>query len=60
MGTESIWSFVIIAGPIVLALVIAFALIKNRGRSARDEAVSEAATRREYDELAADRQRRGE
>ena len=58
--SEGFWSFVIIAGPIILGLMIAFAWMKNRARSPRDEAATEAATRRAYDERAEDRHRRGE
>ena len=58
--TEGFWGFAIIGGPLILALVIAFALLRNKKRTPQEEARTEAATRREYDELAADRRRHGE
>ena len=58
--SEGFWSFVIIAGPIILALAIAFSWARNRARTPREEAQTEAATRRAYDERAAERHRRGE
>jgi flagellar biosynthesis/type III secretory pathway M-ring protein FliF/YscJ len=59
MGTESIWSIVVIAGPIILGLVLAWALMKNR-RTPRQEAATEAATRQRYDEAAEERHRSGD
>jgi uncharacterized protein YpmB len=58
--TEGFWGFVIIAGPLVLALVMAFALLRNRKRTPRQEARTEAATRAGYEDATADRHRRGE
>ena len=51
------WSLLTIVGPILLLIVIAWALLRNRqSRNRTDE--SEAATRRLYDEE--DREHRGE
>lgn len=44
---DSLWSFLIIAGPIVLLGALAFAMLRNR-RTPREEAKTEAATRDLY------------
>ena len=43
------WTLLTIVGPIVLLLVIAWAVLRNR-RSRASDAESEAATRRVYEE----------
>jgi hypothetical protein len=43
------WALLNIVGPLVLLLVIAWAVLRNR-RSKRDDVDSEAATRRLYEE----------
>lgn len=50
---DSLWSFLIIAGPIVLMAALAFAMLRNR-RTPRQEAKTEAATRELYRQEAAD------
>ena len=51
------WALLNIVGPLVLLLVIAWALLRNR-RSRRTDAESEVATRRLYEEE--ERAHRGE
>ena len=43
------WSLLTIVGPILLVLVIAWAVMRNRA-SGRDDAANDAATRRVYEE----------
>jgi hypothetical protein len=43
------WSLLTIVGPLLLLLVIAWAVLRNR-KSSRDPVDSEAATRRVYEE----------
>jgi hypothetical protein len=56
MDMELLWGFVVIGGPIILGLVIAWATLNNR-RSAKDEARTEAATRQMYEQQNADDKR---
>ncbi|MHA6718283.1 hypothetical protein ACX40Y_02410 [Sphingomonas sp. RS6] len=60
MDFSTIQGLMVVIGPIVLALVLAWAVIRNK-RSRRDMGRTEDATRRNYDAHdAADRQRRDE
>ncbi len=52
-----IWSILVIVAPIVLAIVLAWALLHNRS-SRREEQHTEEATRRMYDEQGAEDERR--
>ncbi|WP_315760661.1 hypothetical protein [Sphingomonas sp. Y38-1Y] len=47
---SGIWGVMVIVGPIVLAAVIAWAMLRNRGASKHDIERTEAATHRMYDE----------
>jgi hypothetical protein len=47
MMGDSLWSLVVIAGPIVLVAALLFAIVRNR-RTAREEAHTEQATRELY------------
>ena len=40
-----LWSVMTVVGPILLGLVLLYALLRNRQRSARQRAVTEQATR---------------
>lgn len=44
------WTLVVIVGPILLGLALIFAMIRNRRRTPRDEARTEEATHRLYEE----------
>ena len=55
-----IWSILVIVGPIVLLIVLAWALLHNRS-SQREKRYTEEATRRMYDKQGAeDRMREGD
>lgn len=47
---NGIWGAVIVIGPLVLALVIAWAMFRNRGATRHDLERTEAATRALYDQ----------
>ncbi|PCD03736.1 hypothetical protein COC42_05130 [Sphingomonas spermidinifaciens] len=47
---SGIWGVVVIVGPIILAGIIAWAMLRNRGASRHEVERTEAATRRLYDE----------
>ncbi|MBW4330658.1 hypothetical protein KY084_07175 [Stakelama sp. CBK3Z-3] len=49
MDLGSLWGVLTVVGPILLAAVIIWAILNNRG-SAREKSHTEAATRRMYDE----------
>ena len=49
MDLGSLWGVLTVVGPILLAAIIIWAILNNR-RSPSDEAHTEAATRRMYDE----------
>ena len=51
MDLSSLQGVMVVIGPIVLAVAIAWAVLRNRG-SRRDIARTEEATRRNYDEQA--------
>lgn len=53
MAGDGLWSFVVIAGPIILVAALLFAIMRNR-RSHRDEARTEEATRALYKEQSAE------
>lgn len=53
-----LWSIVTIVGPIVLALVLLYALLRNRRHSSRAEIErTEQATRRLHEEIAREEKR---
>lgn len=39
------WGFVVVGGPIILAIVLAWAALSNRGRRTRDKAAAEQGAR---------------
>ena len=41
---EPIWTWVVIGGPILLALAFAYGMFRNKGRDRRMDAVTEQAT----------------
>jgi hypothetical protein len=47
---NGIWGAVVVIGPIALALVIAWAMFRNRGATKHEIERTEAATRAMYDE----------
>lgn len=47
---NGIWGAVVVIGPIVLALVIAWAMFRNRAATKHDLERTEAATRAMYDQ----------
>ncbi len=47
---NGIWGAVVVIGPIVLALVIAWAMFRNRAATKHDIEQTEAATRAMYDQ----------
>ncbi len=49
MVGDGLWSFVVIAGPIILGLALLYAVLRNR-RSRADEARTEQATHDLYRE----------
>ncbi|MHC9419138.1 hypothetical protein ACYZX9_11150 [Sphingomonas citri] len=53
MAGDGVWSFVVIAGPIILVAALLFAILRNR-RSRHDEARTEEATRALYKEQSAE------
>jgi Na+/H+ antiporter NhaC len=55
---ESLQGMMVIVGPIILAIAIAWALLHNR-TSRRDEARTEQATRERYDQQSREDDRRG-
>jgi hypothetical membrane protein len=44
------WAFVAAGGIVILGFIIAYAELRNRKRTARERAVTEAATHRLYEE----------
>ncbi len=57
MFGDGLWSFVVIAGPIVLVVALLFAMLRNR-RTPRQEAQTEQATRELYKQQLEDDRRR--
>ncbi|WP_022684679.1 hypothetical protein [Sphingomonas phyllosphaerae] len=57
MFGDGLWSFVVIAGPIVLVVALLFAMLRNR-RTPRQEAQTEQATRELYKQQSEDDRRR--
>ncbi|MEH3045939.1 hypothetical protein [Sphingomonas adhaesiva] len=53
MVGDGLWSFVVIAGPIILALALLYAILRNR-RSRGEEARTEQATHDLYRETSAE------
>jgi hypothetical protein len=53
MAGDGLWSFVVIAGPIILVAALLFAILRNR-RSRHEEARTEDATRTLYKEQSAE------
>lgn len=49
MDMELLWAFVVIGGPVILGIAIAWGVLTSR-RSAKAEARTEKATRKMYDE----------
>lgn len=45
---EGIWSFAVIAGPIALAVALAYGIARGRRRSSAEKAQTERATRENY------------
>lgn len=43
------WAFVALGGIIILGIFIAYGMMRNKGRTPRERAVTEAATRDLYD-----------
>ncbi len=54
MFGDGLWSFVVIAGPIILVAALLFAILRNRGRTPREEARTEQATRELYKQQSAE------
>ena len=54
MAGDGLWSFVVIAGPIILVAALLFAMLRNRKRSPREEAHTEQATRELYKQQSAE------
>ncbi|MBB6504870.1 hypothetical protein F4693_001847 [Sphingomonas endophytica] len=54
MAGDGLWSFVVIAGPIILVAALLFAILRNRGRTPREEARTEQATRELYKQQSAE------
>jgi len=48
--TESLWLLVVAGGPIVIAIVVAYALMTRRSRTVGEKAAARQATRRLYEE----------
>ncbi|MDR6789105.1 hypothetical protein J2Y58_002474 [Sphingomonas sp. BE138] len=57
MVGDGLWSFVVIAGPIVLVAALLFAMLRNR-RSPREEQRTEEATRDLYKQQSAEDRKR--
>ncbi|KQN92473.1 hypothetical protein ASE95_07060 [Sphingomonas sp. Leaf231] len=53
MFGDGLWSFVVIAGPIILVAALLFAMLRNR-RTPRQEARTEQATRELYKQQSAE------
>jgi hypothetical protein len=53
MAGDSLWSFVVIAGPIILVVALLFAMLRNR-RKPHEEAQTEQATRELYKQQSAE------
>ena len=53
MFGDGLWSFVVIAGPIILVVALLFAILRNR-RTPREEARTEQATRELYKQQSAE------
>lgn len=53
MFGDTIWSILVIVGPIVLLAALAFAMLRNRTTS-RQDAETAAATKRNYAEQSAE------
>jgi uncharacterized membrane protein len=47
---ETLWLLIVAGGPLVLAILIGYALFRKRSLTPREKAVSDKATRRLYDE----------
>lgn len=43
------WLILLTLGPVVLALAMGYAIIRNRSRTPAEKAQTEAATKREYE-----------
>ncbi|VXC94717.1 hypothetical protein [Sphingomonas sp. 8AM] len=54
MFGDGLWSFVVIAGPIILVLALLFAMLRNRRRTPHEEARTEQATRELYKQQSAE------
>lgn len=48
--TENLWLIIVAGGPVLIAVVIAYALFQRRKPSAAQRAATERATARLYDE----------
>ena len=57
MFGDGLWSFVVIAGPIVLVAALAYAMLRNR-RTPHAEARTEEATRELYKQQSAEDRKR--
>ncbi len=53
MFGDGLWSFVVIAGPIILVVALLFAILRNR-RTPREETRTEQATRELYKQQSAE------
>ena len=59
-GASSIWGIVVVVGPILLAAVILWAIVKNRASSKQSIAHTEQATRDARKATAAEERARGD
>ncbi len=50
LDDNGIWGAVVVIGPIVLALIIGWAMLRNRGATRHELERTEAATKAMYDE----------